>query len=214
MATNSQKPLPSLPRPRLNSQNLTTLTFQSKTHLAALIRHFLSDVDQAKENSDADAWAEAIESALAELGNSIALGGWLAGLKRRKKLQKLLRDKKRVSDPSQDKAKAKREQEQIWKGKQKKKTAQGTESSPDSSSELQAPECRGPFARPRMPQSRGAETALALEQIRELLKQPVVPAPKPPPKHLLLTVAPISGAIAHPTEDSDFDLVPANIGCV
>ncbi|KAJ7687858.1 hypothetical protein B0H17DRAFT_1069454 [Mycena rosella] len=54
----------------------------------------------------------------------------------------------------------------------------------------------------------------ALRQIRELAAQPVLPNPKLEGKHLLLCVAPLGSRIAVPSEDSGFDLVPANTGCV
>ncbi|KAF8213990.1 hypothetical protein K438DRAFT_1660635 [Mycena galopus ATCC 62051] len=61
------------------------------------------------------------------------------------------------------------------------------------------------------PQSPAVE---ALRQIRALTTQPAPPNSKPEPKHLLLCLAPLGSRIAIPNEDSGFDLIPANIGCV
>lgn len=54
----------------------------------------------------------------------------------------------------------------------------------------------------------------ALRQIRELASQPMLPSPKLEPKHLLVCVAPLGSRVVVPNEDSGFDLIPANVGCV
>jgi 1-phosphatidylinositol-3-phosphate 5-kinase len=211
MATNTQKPLPAIPRARLNSQNLTALTLDSQSHLALFIRQLLAEHEQAELNDGVrQAWAEAIEAGLTELGVSMARGGWLAGLKRRRKALKARRDKE-VNETNKEKAAALQEQHDASEDKAKRKDGASAEATVPVG---QHSECRGPFAKTRSPLSRNADTALALDQIRMLVARPVVPTPKPSPKHLLLTLAALGSRIALPAEDSGFDLVPATIACV
>jgi 1-phosphatidylinositol-3-phosphate 5-kinase len=138
------------------------------------------------------------------LGESISRGGWLTGLKRGRKAQKLRREAKQT-ESDKEKAKAKKEQEDLGKGKNKKKGAQ------DELLERPESDTRGLS---QSPQSRNTYSGLALSQIRELVGRPMVPTPKPSAKHMLLAVVPFGSRIALPQGYSGFDLISTGVGCI
>jgi 1-phosphatidylinositol-3-phosphate 5-kinase len=215
MRRTTQKPLPTVPRPRLNSQNLTTLSIDSQDHLAHLIRRLLSELEEAAPNDGIkEAWVNSIQAGLVELGNSMARGGWLAGLRRKRRAQKVKRDRELIEFKTL-KAKERKEREELGKAKGKAKgNAPNVDTTLKLSSEWTKLEFRGPFEKCQLPHDRLTDKSLALEQIRHIIQLPTVPAPKPFPKHLLLTLAPSGSRVVVPAEDSGFDLVPANISCV
>jgi 1-phosphatidylinositol-3-phosphate 5-kinase len=205
MSNSPQKPLPAIPRRPAHSQPLTTLTVDAQSHLSSFVRHILSETDTAIfTDGGTEPWAQALESGLAELGESISRGGWLTGLKRGRKAQKLRREARQAGS-DKEKAKSKKDQEEDGKGKTKKKAAQ--DETPDRpSSDTQRPL--------QSPQSPKADPGLALSQIRELVGRPMLPTPKPSAKHMLLTVVPFGSRIPLPRGDSGFDLISTGIGCI
>jgi 1-phosphatidylinositol-3-phosphate 5-kinase len=212
MAASPQKPLPAIPVSRSNQPYLTTLTVDSEAHLAALIQYVLSEYDSIHfEDGGKEAWTRAFEYGLSELGDNISRGGWLAGLKRRRKALKS-EIAKQLLHTDQEKAVPEKDNEESEKFKVKKKQVQGTTVALGQGPS--ASESRGLFAKTRLPHSRNVDTARALEQIRDLVNKHAAPTPKPAPKHLLLTVARLGSRLAIPAEDSGFDLVPANIACI
>jgi 1-phosphatidylinositol-3-phosphate 5-kinase len=215
MRPTTQKPLPAVPRPRLNSQNLTTLSIDSQDHLTTLIRRLLSELEGvASSDNIKEAWVESINVGLVELGNSMSRGGWLAGLKRKRRVQKAKRERD-VIEFKMLKAKETKEREEMGKLKGKAKgNAPNVDATLKPSSEWTKLEFTSPFEKCQLPHDRRTDKSLALEQIRHITELPTVPAPNPFPKHLLLTVAPPGSRVAVPAEDSGFDLVPANISCV
>ncbi|KAJ6632234.1 hypothetical protein B0H10DRAFT_2206622 [Mycena sp. CBHHK59/15] len=72
------KPLPAIPVVA-TVPKLTTLSVEARGHRGRIIRHILSETQLDK---DSELWASALEDALDELGDSVARGRWLAGVKR------------------------------------------------------------------------------------------------------------------------------------
>jgi 1-phosphatidylinositol-3-phosphate 5-kinase len=206
----AQKPLPAIPRHPNTSPSLTTLTTDAQAHLSDFIRHILSEsAHTCFPGGEREAWAQAIELGLAELGDSISRGGWFTGIKRGRKAQKARRDA-RLEEVEKEKERAKKEQEDLGKGKAKRKGPQG----PDEPAEVNEPEGRGFFVMNRSPHTRNVNSALALDHIRELISRPSLPTPKPSAKHVLLSVAPLGSLIALPVEASGLNVVPYDIACV
>ncbi|KAJ7760904.1 hypothetical protein DFH07DRAFT_740406 [Mycena maculata] len=97
MATS--KPLPEIPPPltltsTTNNEtandnratnirtNLTILTSDARTHRGAVLRYLLADVGLNMNEDERDDWADALEGGLDGLGEAVARGRWLAGVKR------------------------------------------------------------------------------------------------------------------------------------
>jgi len=200
----NQKPLPAIP----NAPKLTTLSVEAKSHRSRFIRQLLSETQDPLPDSGREAWACALEDALDELGDSIGRGEWLSGIKRSRKFRKARRD-------------AEKRKVNADKTKKSQETAIGKKRTPDSGSSSretseQERENLEPKNSPERESSESHEdnsVSLALKQIREIISHPT-PAPVPAAKHLLLCVAPLGSRIALPAEDSGFDLIPANVGCV
>ncbi|KAJ6475055.1 hypothetical protein C8R47DRAFT_1143386 [Mycena vitilis] len=131
-------------------------------------------------------WVTALEDALDSLSDAVTRGRWLEGVKRGRRERAHLAERKPI--------------------------ARTETMSSSISSILQSPasdnSAESLLAFPQSP------TVEALRQIRALTAQPAPPNSKPEPKHLLLCLAPLGSRIAIPTEDSGFDLIPANVGCV
>ncbi|KAJ7482740.1 hypothetical protein FB451DRAFT_1442403 [Mycena latifolia] len=62
----------------------TTLTADARAHRARIVRHVLSNADPALQVGEVEAWARAFEGALDALGDAVARGRWLAGVRRRR----------------------------------------------------------------------------------------------------------------------------------
>lgn len=53
-----------------------------------------------------------------------------------------------------------------------------------------------------------------LKKIRLLIARPAPPPTEQREGHLVLCLSPHKGRVPIPTEDSGFDIIPANIGCI
>ncbi|KAJ3508125.1 hypothetical protein NLJ89_g5924 [Agrocybe chaxingu] len=181
----NHKPLPALPP----GNAATTLSVDARNHRARLIRHFLTDIHEPALESRRDGWAYVFEEVLDELSQHISSGDWLSSIKRGKKLKRK-RAREEVDKHSRPGA--------VEKAQKR--------SSNDSHQEEKAPE----FSLAVKPLPSTPEPPL--KQLREL-------AARPPSHeelhagHLVLCLAPHGSRMPVPTEDSGFDLVPANIGC-
>ncbi|KAJ7127895.1 hypothetical protein C8R44DRAFT_873667 [Mycena epipterygia] len=179
----NHKPLPAVPSVATVA-NLTTLSVEAREHRGRFIRHILSDVEL-----DEELWATALEDALDALGDAVARGRWLAGVKRGRRAPVEQPPRKTIS-----------------------RTDTMASSLSDASSTVSdASKQTAESVSVSFPQGPVDD---ALRQIRELAAQPAIPNPKPEPRHLLLCAAPLGSRISVPNEDSGFDLIPANVGCV
>lgn len=181
------KPLPNIPLPlppkqARAAQTLARLTIESHAHLRRLIAHALReelDAAEGKEVFQPDVWVDAITSGLQEFGDRMASGGWVAGLKRAR-----LRAQSSLLGPSSSTSDR--------KGKGKARAVGVSDSrvgeKPEFTSQIASPP----------PQYRDPETTL--HSLKEFIAQPVLPAPKPTAKHLLVTVHPLARPEAHPQD--------------
>ncbi|KAJ6535129.1 hypothetical protein B0H19DRAFT_1271776 [Mycena capillaripes] len=143
-------------------------------------------LSEAELDDGEGSWAAALEDALDTLSDAVARGRWLTGVK-----------------------KGRRERAPLVERKPMART--DTMSSSASSALQSVVSDASAESLVAFPQSPAVES---LRTIRALAAQPAPPNPKPEPRHLLLCLAPLGSRIAVPSEDSGFDLVPANVGCV
>jgi len=207
----AQKPLPAVPR-HSNTQSLTTLSTDALSHLSDFVRHILSDADDDYfPGGTKEAWGRALELGLVELGNSISRGDWLTGLLRARKVQKARRDTER-QDAEREKSRAKKEHEDLGKGKAKRKGIQATAQNMEEAPERNDTEGRGFLTGARS--LHHADTTLAHRQVQELISRPSLPAPKSTVKHLMLSVAPFGSRIAMTAEGRELGVSPYGLACV
>ncbi|KAF8884690.1 hypothetical protein BD779DRAFT_1536424 [Infundibulicybe gibba] len=69
-----QKPLPAVPTSHV-------LSIPARAHQSQVIRHLLFDVQESELDRKREEWASSLEHALDNLGESIAYGGWLQGVR-------------------------------------------------------------------------------------------------------------------------------------
>ena len=163
-----EKPLPDIPaptaRPNLprTGANLTALTVEAHEHLRKLLSRLLEEEEVV---SDKEVWVDALQSGLRELGEGIALGGWLAGLKRARLLKRGLARKKEIERRSE--------------------TGQAEGAADDERDvDFIASRKEDP---PKDAQERRRDD---LESLQVVLQRPTSPTPKPRVRHLLLTLTP------------------------
>lgn len=202
MASTSQKPLPSIPRPDI-PRNLTSLTVEGREHLRKIIGNCLAEIDQTVlSDGGLGNWSRTLENSLDDLGANIAIGGWLKGLKR----SRVARKGKRVEEMKKMEAQMEMKRlEENGKSKGKGKDDSAQEAPQREDKELPKDPQDNPLLQPDGPN-------LALQQIRDIATRPTLPTPKPSAKHLLLCLAPIGRDT--PIEDSGFDFVPNSASCV
>lgn len=185
-----EKSLPDIPastirptQPRSGS-SLTTLTIEGREHLQKFLLRLLEEEDSV---TNRDEWVNALDEALREFGESIALGGWLAGLKRAKLLRRELKKKDKGSRDS---------------GDDKVNTAKKADTGGAADEEDVAEPTPSSSRRPSNEQADLRRNRL--ESLRVVLSTPTIPTPKPRIRHLLLTVAPygIESAMFRSTEVS------------
>lgn len=114
-----QKPLPALPLP-------ATLAVDAQRHRSQLVRHFLSETQDAGIEHRLEGWAVVLEDVLDEMGQNIVADEWLSGFKRSRELQ---RDERRRRQAAAH--------EQRLKMAAKAKGGAGTEKPRDGSYESQ-----------------------------------------------------------------------------
>ncbi|KAH9475049.1 1-phosphatidylinositol 3-phosphate 5-kinase FAB1 [Psilocybe cubensis] len=182
------KPLPDLP-PNY------ALSVESRNHRAGLIRHFLEDIHEPGIEARRDGWVCVFEEALDEMSEEIERENWLAAVKRGKQLKKSLG--KPSSSSKTIRATPVRAPPEAAKDSSKEDTTAGSQTSKDDTNIL-ASTSTGPSP---------------FQRLFDLNSRPHIPAGKHRPGHLLLCLSPHGRRLPLPTEDSGFDVLPANIGC-
>lgn len=185
----TDKPLPIIPKPQENSYRLTTtLSVESRNHARQFILRALEEenavIARNDWDSEKDSWATGLLDALDVLGEHMANGGWLAGIRRSRKagiLRKTSVNERKNQPPTQD------------------DPEMDAESPADASNESS---------------SQSIPSEQALTQLRVLLSKLTLPSPKPAAKHMLLTTGAFGTRNAIPIEDTGFDLIPSSVGCV
>lgn len=194
-AHHARKPLPALPNPSPNPTLQSTLSLDARDHRGKLIRYFLADATVSEHEhgrghavggrQDPGGWAWVIEEALDGMGYALGREGWLGRVRRGNAVKRAKREALlTVSDRSR--------QEEKGKGKEKEKDKS------DSQQNKPLPE----------------EPVSPLKLLRTLAVRPARPPSDGKAAHLVLCVAPHGSPTALPAEDSGFDIVPANSGCV
>ncbi|KAK7007378.1 hypothetical protein R3P38DRAFT_3325358 [Favolaschia claudopus] len=180
------KPLPEIPIPPVVPVVATppNLTTLSVDAREHRARFIRHVLSEAEVDDGEDLWKATLEDALDSLSDAVTRGRWLAGLKRGHVTRR------RDEEPQRSNLFLTR-----------------TDTMSSAASSLRSI-VSSPVAFPEDP------TVEALRQIRDLASQPALPNPKTESKHLLLCLAPLGSRIAVPNEDSGFDLIPANVGCV
>ncbi|KDQ52492.1 hypothetical protein JAAARDRAFT_184041 [Jaapia argillacea MUCL 33604] len=222
MSADLQKPLPSIPH---SGKNLATLTIVSREHLRRFIDHAIKEDPQIPSREDGgkekSPWTSAIEFALAELGECMGNGGWLAGIKRARKRRddrdigntdgKVLKENGREHGKEQkdtDKGQTEKEKGQATSSAKSVPNG-GTHISPHRLEKSLPLEPEGP--EPRLSQE--DRPLRALQQLRRLVSKAAPLTPKPSRRHLLLTLTPFGSHRALPSEDMGFSLIPSRVGC-
>ena len=206
MANTSQKPLPSIPQRQEAGRNITNLTIEGRDHLRGIIQSALEDRANLSDEAR-DSLAGSMESALDVLGESIGMGGWLAGVKR----NRMARKAKRAEERKKHEEKKAKELEEH--GESEGDAAKVPQKREDKELPKQPSETSSQAASvPSIPHKRSARFHLALEQLRDLAARPSLPTPKPPAKHLMLCLSLFTKD--SPDDDSGFSIVPGNKDCI
>ncbi|KAI8977767.1 hypothetical protein BD414DRAFT_517021 [Trametes punicea] len=193
-----EKPLPEIPsgsRPSRHSSNLT-LTVEARAHLHRFISRAL---DEEADVRDGDTWEERVESALDELGASLSRGGWLAGLRRARYVQRRHHDEAEKRR-AEERTKKERDEDDKAKGKITKGRSKIREVILDDSHIEDSPT--------------EEQHNVSLDQLRRLAVKPFLPNPKPSIKHLLLVVSGFTSQTSDSAEDTGFRLVRPAMGCL
>ncbi|KAF9456920.1 hypothetical protein BDZ94DRAFT_1326638 [Collybia nuda] len=165
--------------------NLTTLTIDARAHRARLIRHLLSEACDPGLESRREGWAAVLEEALDELGRRVSKDDWLNGIRKARQARRVTRQRQKGFGET---AKL---QDAAQAKNAKRQGDEGVESIEPSKD--------GSF-----------EVLPAVENPRQSLSKPTQLKNE---RHVLLCVTPLGSRLPVPSEDSGFDLVPANIGC-
>lgn len=195
------KPLPNIPAAPANSRNsrpsinLNILAVEGRSHLRRFILQSLEEETPALPEHEV--WADVLDGALRQLGESITSGGWLPGIRRARILRNTLERKRdsvcsSLSSGKGDAGQGKVEGEQPHSGTAHK--VQDTPSLATSPDGLQDQRIR------------------IFESLKSFTSKPVVPVPKPSAKHVLLTTAPFGSCDA--SAELDWEVLRSNAGCV
>lgn len=198
------KPLPAVPPSstlsRASHSHDVHLTVEARAHLRRFIREALKEEGAVSNDDRESRWVICIETALDELGGSIARGGWLAGLKRARRVRKQ-RAEERQDQSSREQAQ--KDEEERAKNRSTMK----------SRSKLKEEVVVAPSEKHSEDDLSEDQRNQALEQLRHLVAQPFLPTPKSSLNHLLLTVAGPGSHATEPSEDLGFSLVRSAVGC-
>ncbi|TFK37716.1 hypothetical protein BDQ12DRAFT_684579 [Crucibulum laeve] len=175
------------PLPAIPSgSTFSTLSVEARGHRSRLIRHILSETQEPGIDHRRDGWAYALEEALDEMGQAMSREEWLDGIHRGREVRRLTRQEQKEN--VQDTVKGMSVQ------------AEGPTVA-ETTLELSQLQAKPP----------GEDS---VKQLRALTSRPPLPSEKPNPSHLLLCASPYGRRAPLSANDSGFDMVPANIGCV
>jgi len=178
----NDKPLPLLPA----GVNLVTLSVEARNHRAALIAHFLKDLNEPGIESRRERWLKVFEDVLDGLGRHISTADWLSSIKRGTEF-------KRLAGPRTTATAGEHAIESQRLGRAKVVENSGKDKGKqDNHTDV-----------PSFP----------LQQLRILAAAPPPPPRQAHISHLVLCLEPHG---IHPpslTEDQGFSIVPANVGC-
>ncbi|KAF5376402.1 hypothetical protein D9615_008619 [Tricholomella constricta] len=160
------------------------LSIDARQHRGHLLRQFLSEIHEPGIESRREGWAYVLEEVLDELGQCLSQGKWLEGVRKWRERQRETKKRERE-----------REIERELKRQDTIKAKKSAKAQDEGEIVKQADSAEG-----------------SLTSSKELPPKPAV-APRTGEKHLLLCAAPPGSQILPPSEDSGFDIVPANIGC-
>ncbi|KAI0701295.1 hypothetical protein BC835DRAFT_236879 [Cytidiella melzeri] len=184
-----EKPLPEIPQPLSSAKNglhapanWATLTVDGRNHLRRFILHCLEEAQDVIPLNDREACAVSVEVALDELGERVAMGGWLAGVRRARR--------RKVDALEKQRAKHSITRTGV--------TADGIDATPRPDSNSYHGELKedGYFSLGRLDGIRPSKEAATptrqdlLASLRVLAEKQAPPTPKPTAKHVLLTVSP------------------------
>ncbi|KAI0071370.1 hypothetical protein K474DRAFT_1669074 [Panus rudis PR-1116 ss-1] len=206
------KPLPDVPatsrhapaKLRISSSvNLTTLSVEGRSHLRRFLLQALEE--ERAQLPEYEKWVDPIESGLRALGESIALGGWLAGFRRALAMKKM---------KEREKYKRAASAESVSRGKDDKTAEKGRHrrnSEEQDRPALQGKRTTGQLLLAPPPGPEEEIRQAAFQNLKSLAARPVIPVPKPSAKHLVLTVSPFG--TYDPSLESDYEVVQANYRC-
>lgn len=214
-----EKPLPDLPQsPRLlkNTQvaTPTTLTVDAREHLHRFILHAIQDEGVALHSTgdNAEEWTRTMESSMSALAERMAMGGWLAGLRRARTQRTDERERARQKDIVSS---GKHESNDVPGGKKEK---EDSKSKSGDVQDLDAKEWGGYLSIGYKDGHPGSHTEeIWKEQFRSLqeaAKKPHTVIPKPTAKHLLLTVAPFGTVHPQPYEETTYEVIMPKVDCI
>ncbi|KAF9527482.1 hypothetical protein CPB83DRAFT_856253 [Crepidotus variabilis] len=188
----TQKPLPELPK----VLDLSVLSVEARNHRARLIQHFLSDLDEPTIESRRDGWTYVFEEVLDDLSRQLRRGDWLNAIKRGRDLKGAAAVRARAEA-----------EKQIRPPNSRQGSSSGTEEDKENGEASDKSKDAKPLPDKPMP------SVPPFQQLQTLASRPTPPQGEPRVSHLVLCLAPHGSRTAVPTEDSGFDVVPANIGC-
>ncbi|GBE86058.1 hypothetical protein SCP_0805820 [Sparassis crispa] len=193
-----EKPLPDVPS---RIPNLTTLTLVASAHLHKFIRNSLKE--EGEFTGEREVWANALQDALHELGADISRGGWLTGIKRSRTARQKARQRRREQE--------KREcVERNSKRRIDERDAEKEQTNDLEPGCVRLASSETVKAFPRLHAGNNREAALS--HLREAVSKPFPPSPKPPARHLLLTVDAFSSPTA--VQEREFHVVRAGTACL
>lgn len=210
------KPLPSVPEPKpapgskhtQSSASLATLSVEVHAHLRKFVLHAVSEEADVIPEPDWEDWTSAIEGALGQLGERIALGGWLVGLRRARTRKTQNREREQAKRTKSAETVASR-REELARTLKAKISDESYFSVGRLTGRSVATVASQPIAVLELPSP--IPTKESLQSLRDLASRPSAPAPKPTAKHLLLTVSPLHST---PPDGAHYDLPRSRVYCV
>lgn len=209
-----EKPLPDLPHPSklhlkdIPAGNPVSLTVDARVHLHKFLLQAIQDESSAENGLGdyAEDWASALEGALSSLGERIAMGGWLPGLRRSRTKRWTERERSRARERANSSKRDVAEPAAVKKDESNAKDVNVPR--PEPFEEHSYLSIGRTF--------RGVDKSWSssLAALREATSHQVVPTPKPTAKHLLLTVAPYGAIPIQASEEVNYEFVPHHIECI
>ncbi|KAI0795874.1 hypothetical protein C8Q75DRAFT_744203 [Abortiporus biennis] len=194
-----EKPLPDIPDVKSSTQSRNTvfaLSVEGRAQFRKLIYHALED-DANTADGEIGHWVDAFESALRDMGQCIAMGGWLVGFRRARASRRKIVPKPTVECDSSSRKTG--QSSEMPREKDEGKTSESGSSILRSSSS----DDKG-----KQDDARPGSFFDALQNLREFVSRSTIPSPKPHAKHLLLTFCSNNAAPTfHSAEDAAYEFV-------